>query len=206
MRTLFATMAVTFLTACGSGGGEEGNGSGYHWDGFIAHGTIEWRCRDASNGQFIENAMCNDQKVNDNKWPTEGVPRETNLWARGVSIETVCKDQMAKVPFASQYKRVSIQTLPQFYYKGTIMRDEWYPHRGWATYHYSINRMINISEIINWQYYWNYQNDSSISWQKDENDWIVWLIKAPRANTGIYPAQCVALSMENGVYNSRVFD
>ena len=85
-----ALTASAFLTGCGGGGSDDG----FYWDGF-APGP-QWRCRDSSNGQFANNWMCADQKVGDWKWPTDGIPRETNLWFKGVAISTICESNINK--------------------------------------------------------------------------------------------------------------
>lgn len=209
MKKFLAILGVAFtITGCGGGDSD----SGFFWDGFINNGLIQWRCRDASNGQFAITMACSNEKVNDNRWPTDGVPRETNLWARGVPIQTVCRDQMAAFPNASFYSRVNMSDLPKFRYQGRLIKLEYDSSLGgillWSGvgYLYQVDKILGMSEIIEWQNFWNSQNDTSIVWKKDNSNWIVWLIQAPRSNTGIYPAKCAAYSMENGVFKGlRVF-
>jgi hypothetical protein len=173
-KTLIVALmtALTALTGCGGGGSDQSD-SGYFWDGFLEGGT-QWRCRDASNGQFIQNMYCSDLKVGDWKWPTAGVPLETNSWYRGVSFEVICKEKMdaykaSKGPFT----RVSISNI-----------------------------QMNLN--INYQNFWNANNDMEIAWKKDDFNWIVWMIQAPRSLNGIYPAKCVGYVMDNGNFKGLV--
>jgi len=45
----------------------------YAWDGFLVQSgfkrTVMWRCRDKSNGQFVDDDNCDGLQKNDNTWP-----------------------------------------------------------------------------------------------------------------------------------------
>jgi hypothetical protein len=45
----------------------------YAWDGFLVRSgfkrTVMWRCRDKSNGQFVDDDNCDGLQKNDNTWP-----------------------------------------------------------------------------------------------------------------------------------------
>lgn len=173
MKKFFAVITSAILVGCGSGGDDEG----FFWDGFNNFGQVQWSCRDANNGQFAANWMCADQKVNDHKWPTDGVQRETNLWFKGVSIRTICKESIEKFLFSN---------------KGTYVRTEqsgiYVPGLGYqddAVYSQHWNQSANAS--------W------SMLYKFDENNWAVFVIRA-KNTADFWPAECRAYVMNNGTY------
>ncbi len=68
--------AVALIVAMidgGGGGGDEydySGSSGYAWDQhYGGYGTLIWRCRDKSNGQWAPDSKCAGKPKNDNTWP-----------------------------------------------------------------------------------------------------------------------------------------
>ena len=178
-KTLLALSltASAFLTGCGGGGD-----AGFYWDGFFS-GGLQWRCRDSSNGQFVNNWMCADQKVGDRKWPTDGIPLETNLWLQGVSISKICESSINKFVMSrtGQYT--------------------------WKTYGdiQPILRNQGISANIDYSQFWN-QSDSaalSILYKFDEKNWALFTIRA-KSRTDFYPAWCQTFLMEEGIYKGAM--
>ena len=177
-KTLLALTASAFLTGCG-GGGDAGD-SGFFWDGFFA-GGLQWRCRDASNGQFTDSHMCADQKVNDLKWPTDGVPATTSLWYKGAAIQSVCAESIARY-IASESGPYTWKRNDNDIISDTLSK-------------------LGITYHVDASQFWN-QSDAaarSYTYKFDDNNWAVFVIQAP-INVGLVPAQCRAFLKDNGSF------
>jgi hypothetical protein len=179
-KTLLALSltASAFLTGCG-GGGDAGD-SGFFWDGFLEGGT-QWRCRDASNGQFTNNWMCADQKVNDLKWPTDGVPATTSQWYKGAAIQSVCAESIARY-VASESGPYTWKRNDNDIISDTLSK-------------------LGITYHVDTSQFWN-QSDAaarSYTYKFDDNNWAVFVIQAP-TNVDFFPAQCRAFLKDNGSF------
>lgn len=178
-------MFILIFTLVGCGGGNKDEEDyGFYWDGFLNYG-IQWRCRDASNGQFTANWMCANQKVNDLKWPTSGVPLTTNRWFKGAAIHSICEDSIKRYITS----KVGYYTFKQ---NNNDMISDTLSNLG-------VNIQINTSQ------FWNQSDGAarSITYYFDNDNWAVFVIQAP-TQFDFYNAECKAFLKDNKVYKGML--
>jgi hypothetical protein len=210
--SLISLAVATLLTGCGGGGNPETasvavpvvvvdagtslitvpsldlpvKNNGMFWDGFI-EGVTQWQCRDSNTNKITYNHLCADQKVNDLKWPTAGVPATTNLWYRGAAIQSVCAENITRYvtsragqPYTWKKNENDItNTLAEL---GII-------------YHVVESGFWSQLEGV------NVSTARSYTYKYDDNNWAVFVIHAP-TYADFFPAQCRFFQKENGVFKA----
>lgn len=210
--SLISLAVATLLTGCGGGGSSEpataavpvvvdasaspitvpniGTGldftvknNGMFWDGFI-EGTTQWRCRDSSNDKITFTHLCADQKVNDLKWPTAGVPATTTLWFQGAAIQSVCAENITRYVTSRAGQQYTWKKNDNDKISDTLASLG-------IIYH------VDVSD------FWTQidGNARSYTYKYDDNNWAVFVIHAS-AYTDFFPAQCRFFQKENGVFKA----